>query len=99
MADDEMIKRLDTLIAILRLAHSDKLDAAREVILADKTNKALLGATADWQAAGQLQKAVKEKTGESESTIKRRLSTLVDQGVLERRGSGPQVAYRATGLI
>lgn len=30
MSDGEIIKRLDALIAITRLAHAEKLDAARE---------------------------------------------------------------------
>lgn len=99
MAQDEVVKRLDTVIAILRLAHRDELENARTEILGDKTNKAILDLSTDWQAAGQLQKAVRQKTKESGSTVKRRLAALVDLGVLERRGSGPSVAYRSTGLI
>ena len=99
VADDSVIKRLDTIIAIMRLVHGEKLDLAREQILADKTNKAILQLTADWRGAGDLQNAVTKQTGESGSTVKRRLAVLVDQGVLERRGAGPQVAYRSTGLI
>lgn len=99
MANDDIIQRLDTIAAILRIAHADEIDVARAEITGDSVNKAILARTAEWQAAGALQKVVMKETKESQSTVKRRLASLVDRGVLERQGAGPSVQYRSTGLI
>jgi Fic family protein len=42
---------------------------------------------------------VAKATGQSEPTIKRRLNTLVKLRALDRRGQGPSVEYRNTGLL
>jgi hypothetical protein len=99
VTNEEIGRRLDTIIAILQLAHYDSIDAARARVRADKTNAAILALTAKESPAGKLIQAVKQKTGESESTIKRRIATLVDLGALERSGGGPTTAYKTTGLI
>ena len=99
MTNDEIAGRLDTVIALLHLAHYESIDAARAKIRSDRTNATILTLAAKGSPAGKLIKAVKQKTGESESTIKRRIASLVDLGALERSGGGPTTAYKAAGLI
>lgn len=99
MADEEITGRLDRIISLLRLAHSDAIERARESILKDDVNAKLLDMTADaFVSAGELKKKVGTATKQSEKTVQRRIQELVALGVLERRATGT-AAYRATGLL
>jgi Fic family protein len=99
MTDEDFARRLDTIIAILRLAHREEIETARTTIRADKVRAALLDGAIDWTAAGKLTSAVKAKTGQSPATINRRITELLDLGLLEKQGGGPATQYRSTGLI
>lgn len=100
MSDSEIAQRLDKMIAILQLANYEDIERGRARIRSDKTNAAILEfAAAEKWPAGKLIQAVSKKTGESGSTVKRRIAGLVDQGALERSGAGPSTAYKATGLV
>lgn len=99
MADEDIVRRLDTVIAILQLAHRDEIESARSAIRSDKVNATILDMTTERTPAGKLAKAVGQKTKQSPATISRRLATLVEQGALEKSGGGPTTAYRATGLV
>jgi Fic family protein len=99
MTNEDIVRRLDTMIAILRLAHREEIEAARATIRADKARVALLDGATDWLAAGKLTSAVKAQTGQSPATINRRISELLELGLLEKQGGGPATHYRSTGLI
>lgn len=99
MADDAIVQRLDKLVAIMQLAHKEAIDQARDRILSDKANKAILDAASDWTPAGTLKKAVMQKTKQSQPTVERRIADLVAQGVLDKQGGGGSVSYKTAGLI
>ena len=99
MADTETARQLETVIAILKLAHRTEIEDARTSIRADKVSAAILDTTADWTPAGKLKTAVIAKTKQSKPTVERRIADLVEQGVLERRGAGSASSYRRTGVI
>ena len=89
---------LETTNALLRLANRQAIDRARAAIRSDKVNSAILEATSSLTPAGTVTAEVKQKTGQSPATINRRISTLIDEGVVERQGAGPATQYRATGV-
>jgi Fic family protein len=97
--DEDLVRRLDTIIAILQLAHRDEIESARATIRSDKVNTTILDGTKTWTPAGKLTSAVKAKTKQSPATINRRIADLLGLGVLEKQGGGPATEYRATGLI
>jgi len=101
MADEEVLRRLDKVIAILQLAHHEDIEQGRARILADDLNAAILDAAAKKTPSGQLLKAAQRsaKGTPSKATVQRRIAALVDQGALERSGAGPSTAYEATGLV
>jgi hypothetical protein len=99
MTDDQIIQRLDTIIAILQLAYRESIERSREQILADRVNAVILEMSVDWLPAGELTKAVSQKTGQSQRTVTRRLTGLVGMRALDRRGAGSSTAYKTTGLI
>jgi Fic family protein len=97
--NDEILARLDKLIAIQQLVHREALDSARASIRADKVNAAILDATAKLTPAGKVVTEVKRKTGQSPATINRRIGALMELGLVERQGGGPATQYRSTGLV
>jgi|SRR5450759_307968 len=99
MSDAEIVARLDTLIAITRLAHADRIDEVRNATRADPINAAILDMAVDWTAAGELKGSVAKALDQSDRTVARRVSDLLADGLLEQQGAGPSTKYRATGLI
>jgi hypothetical protein len=99
MSDEELIERLDTIIAILRLGHKDSIDRARAATLADPIAAAVLQAATEWTDSGTLQGRAAATSGQSRRTVQRRIAGLLAEGFLEQTGSGPSVRYRSTNLI
>ena len=99
MTNEDIARRLDTIIAILQLAHQDEIESARATIRNDKVKAAILDGSKNWTAAGKLTSAVNAKTKQSGATINRRIGELLGVGVLEKQGGGPSTEYRSTGLI
>src|SRR3954462_6347703 len=96
--EEEILARLDKLVAIQQLVHRDDLEKARTAIRSDTVNAAILDATSKLTPAGAVVSEVKKKTGQSPATINRRVGLLMDLGLVERRGGGPATQYRSTGL-
>ena len=100
MAQDGIIKRLDTVISILQLAYRDEIVAARTEIRSDLANAAIMEiADGDFVGAGDLKKRVIAKGGVSKATVSRRILELVSLGALEKQGAGTATCYKTTGLI
>jgi hypothetical protein len=97
--DNDIVQRLDMLIAITRLANADRIEEARTEIRMDKANETILDATSDWVQAGKLKTLAIQKSKQSKPTIERRIAALVDGGFLSKRGSSTSIEYRNTGLI
>jgi Fic family protein len=91
--------KLDLLISLLRIAHSEPLKAERDAILDEPVSKAILGACVAWIEAGKLKTEVVKKAKVSQPTVSRRLAELVERGLVTRAGGGGKVSYRTTGLI
>jgi hypothetical protein len=96
---DDVVERLDRITAILRLAHRDAIEHTRIEIRSDKVNAAILDATAQWAGTASLQATVMKKSGAKERTVQMRIVDLLAQGLIEKRGGGRNIEYRATGLI
>ena len=94
-----LAEKLDLLISLLRIAYREPLDAEREAILDEPVSKAILGACVNWIEAGKLKAEVVKKAKVSQPTVSRRLSELVERGLITRAGGGGKVSYRTTGLI
>jgi len=95
----ELERKLDLLIALARVGLRDELAQRRAELDADAVSIAVLEHTSDWIAAGDLKAAARGASGESESTVKRRIADLVSSGAVTRRGSGGSITYRSTGLF
>jgi hypothetical protein len=97
---DAVLERLDSLMALLTLAHGDAIGRTRERLRSDPLNAVVLDITSeDWVAAGALVEAVKRETGRSPATVRRRVAELAAMGVLRSRGATSNRAYRARGIV
>ena len=101
MSDQDVLDRLDDIIALLNLAFAEPIGKAREAILKDKTNAAILEALAVGPlASSDLMEKVKLASGQAERTIQMRLLSLAAQHAIEKLGTtGKTVSYRAAGLF
>lgn len=92
--------KLDLLVSLLRIAHSEPLGRARDEVLSDRVNAAILvSANRGWVEAGVLKASAAKRSKASKPTVERRIAELVELGALERRGSGAAVSYRGTSLF
>jgi hypothetical protein len=99
METDATVDRLDRILAILRIAHADEIDAVRTTARAHPVDAAILDATEDWTAGGDLRREVAKKSGQSERNVTNRFAALIALGALEKRGDGRATMYRSTGLL
>jgi hypothetical protein len=98
--NDDVVERLDLMLAVLQLAHQDAIDHAADQLRADPVNAAILDACADgWVAAGALTKAVLASVEAKDRTVRGRIATLVIKRAIRRRGSGSNVEYKSMGLV
>jgi transcription initiation factor TFIIIB Brf1 subunit/transcription initiation factor TFIIB len=97
---NEVLKRLDRVIAILHLAHRDAIERAKREVRNDPVNAQILEVTADdWVKSGEVQRRVAASARTSTRTIRSRLQELLSQQAIEQRGGGANVEYRSTGLL
>jgi hypothetical protein len=75
------------------------MERARERIRSDKVSAAILDASTQWVGTAVLQAAVMKKSGAKERTVQMRIVDLLAQGVVEKKGGGRTIQYKATGLI
>lgn len=99
MADEEVLQRLDLILATLQLAFRPQLEQARQTVLSDAINASVLDLSKDWTVSKVLQEAVAAKTGKTTRTVRDRLPELVEQRIIDVRGSERRVEYRRTGLV
>jgi hypothetical protein len=98
-SDDEILRRLDRIQATLRLAFAPQLQQAGAAIRADAVSAAILDIAEDWTPTTQLQERVAKKAGVKARSVRERFPGLVEQGVLEVRGTEKRPEYRRTGLV
>jgi hypothetical protein len=92
-------RQLGTLVALMRIGFATELGRVQREIGDDPVAASILKVAGNWVSAGRLKRQVAAATGISEATIKRRAAELAARGALDRRGAGPKVEYRSTGLI
>lgn len=97
---DEILERLDLMLAVLQLAHHDAITRAAAELRADPVTNAILVACADdWVPAAELKKRVLATVKIGDTALKGRLATLVARRAIQRRGATHTTAYRSLGLV
>ena len=99
-ATDDVVERLDLMVATLKLAYASEIEKVRERLRTDAASAAILDESSEaWVKSGDLQKKVVASSGVNARTVRRRLQELLALGAIRQQGSGALVAYRSTGLI
>jgi hypothetical protein len=85
---------------LLAIGFCAQIEAARDRAgVGDEVTGAVLARTSTWTSAGALKKTASAASGQSERTVNRRLTRLVELGALEDRGATSDKEYRSTGLL
>jgi hypothetical protein len=92
--------RLTRIERLLTIGFASQIEAVREQAgVGDQVTAAILALSLCWTSSGGLKRAAKERCGQSERTVNRRLTRLVELGALEQRGKTASTEYRSTGLL
>lgn len=92
-------RKLDRLIALQQIGLRKELDSLKDEIKKDKVSQKILEIASGSLSAGDLQKRVAELTGVSEITVKRRISELLDKGLILQNREGLNIFYINSGII
>mgnify|MGYP005648026253 CR=1 FL=1 len=95
----EISCKLDQLILLLKLSNKEKLEAFRIEIEKDAIFRRILEVADGTLSYSNLVRKVSEDTGTSEITVKRKISSLKDWGLLKARREGKEVYYENSGLL
>jgi hypothetical protein len=99
-ADEEVLDRLDRIIALLEVGFAQQIDRARSELRSDPVVAAVLELIADrWISSGELKRTVGQSVKVSEKTVQRSLAMLAGRGAIRGRGAGAGLSYRSAGIL
>lgn len=90
---------IDQLVSIMKLANKDKLDVVRNELKSDKEKSKILEICQQPTSFSGILDQVKQATGASEATVKRRLAELRELGTLITSRQRREVFYVDSGLL
>ena len=96
----DVVKRLDQLIAIMKLSNAEKLNQYKKDIEKDDVSQAILDLVSeeplDYSTLAEKEAA---KTGKSERTVKSRIAELSDKKILMTKREGRKKYYYNSGIL
>lgn len=95
----DVINRLDQVIAILKLTNQEAIEQTRKRINKDDVSKSLLELSDGTLESGELQKRVTEATKKSTRTVQYRIGELVQLGALRPIRKGAKIYYEKSELF
>jgi len=95
----EISRKLDRLIALQQIRIRKELENLKNEIKKDKVSQKILEIADGTLSAGELQEKVASSTSVSEVTVKRRISELLDKGLLLQNREGQNIFYINSGII
>ncbi|MDD2665529.1 MAG: hypothetical protein PHD13_01925 [Methanocellales archaeon] len=95
----EISYKLDQLIVLFRLGSRDEIERFKKDLKKDKVFLKILDYADGSLSYSELTKKVADETGFAEITVKQKLSTLKDMGVLISKRKGRESYYENTGLF
>lgn len=96
----DLLERIERISALLEVALAPQLEAGRKFLRRDPIEAAIFDHTAgNWVLTGELQALVAKATKAKDRTIRDRIGTLVERGLLQRRGGARNTEYRSAGVV
>ena len=95
----EISRKLDRLIALQQIGIRNELSIIKDEIKKDKVSQKILEIADGTLSAGELQEKVASSNSVSEVTVKRRISELLDKGLLLQNREGQNIFYINSGIV
>ena len=95
----EISHKLDQLIVLFKLRNRDEIERFKKGLKKDKVFLKILSYADGSLSYSELTKKVADETGFAEITIKQKLSSLRDAGVLISKRKGRETYYENSGLF
>ena len=103
MSEQEILydisKKLDRIIALAQIGLSTQPVSLRTEIKKEKVSMKILEYADGVLSASELQKKVSDEADVSERTVKKRLSELVDKGLILSVRDGTSIFYINSGIV
>lgn len=98
MTEDELARELRTIRTLLAIDKEEKLHEIFDDL--DKVEKAILNefSSTEWRGTGEFKSELAEEQNTSVRTVDRRIDSLLDGNLVERKGNSSGTEYRLTGL-
>jgi predicted transcriptional regulator len=95
----EISEKLDTLIALTRIANRTALEEYRQQITKDKVYSKIMEKLDEPLTYGALSKIVADELAVAEITVKKKIAELKDMGLLKTAKKGRESYYERSGLV
>jgi DNA-binding MarR family transcriptional regulator len=98
MIEDKLAHELRTIQTLLVI---DKKEELHEIFGdLDKVEKAILNkfSSTEWRGTGEFKSELAEEQNTSVRTVDRRIDSLLDRNLVEKKGNSSGTEYRLTGL-
>jgi DNA-binding transcriptional ArsR family regulator len=95
----EISHKLDQLVVLWKLGNRETIEKFKKEIKKDKVHSKILEYADGSLSYSDLSKKVANETGFAEITVKQKLSTLKDMGVLISKRKGRESYYENSGLF
>lgn len=96
---NEISKKLDRLIALMRLSNLAQIDDYRKQLSKDKVYLKILEFSDGLLTYSDMSKKVAEELGVAEITVKKKIAELREMGLLLTIRKGREVFYENSGLL
>lgn len=95
----DVVDRLDTLIALMKLVYSEPIKQVREQITLDPVFRTILELADGTREYNVLAEEVARRTGRHVRTVKAKISKLLEMGAIRAVRQGKRVYYINTGIL
>jgi hypothetical protein len=98
MTESQVVRELRTIRTLLAIDKEDELSDIFGDL--DEISKAILAefSSTEWRGAGEFKSDIVEEQDSSDRTVERRVDSLLERNLIEKKGNGPGTEYRLTGL-
>jgi len=96
---NEISKKLDRLIALLKLSNRTQIDDYKRQLIKDKVYPKILELSNGLMTYSDMSKKVAEELGVAEITVKKKIAELRDMGLLVTIRKGREVYYENSELF
>lgn len=96
---DEISKKMDLLINLIKLTNQSALKEVRKRIKDDEISALIFEHADGTKSYGEIIREVSAESGKSQITVKLRIRELKELGVLIAKKKGKEAFYESSGLI